>query len=67
MNQPKVFRITIPSEDIEAFVQACETVAWHAIDLGERVMTEDGPDAGAVVLVETAPLQESSELEFLAL
>lgn len=52
----KVFRVTLATPDVARFLQACETSEWYAFDTGERVMTEDGPDAEAVLLVEPAPL-----------
>lgn len=53
-NRTEVFRISLPSADVEAFLAHCESVEWYAIDTGERVMTDEGPDAEAVLLVEPA-------------
>ena len=48
----RVFRITVPSQDVAAFLAECETAEWYAYDTGERVMTDEGPDAESVLLVE---------------
>lgn len=50
----KVFRVSLPSVDVSAFLSECEASEWYAIDTGERVMTDEGPDAEAVLLVEPA-------------
>lgn len=50
--QSKMFRVTLSSHDVERFLTACEGAQWHAFDTGERVMTDEGPDAEAVLLVE---------------
>jgi hypothetical protein len=50
--QSKVFRLTLASHDVPRFLDACQTAEWYAFDTGERVMTDDGPDAEAVLLVE---------------
>lgn len=52
MDNRQVFRVTLSSHDVPAFLHACETSEWYAFDTGERVMTDDGPDAEAVLLVE---------------
>lgn len=51
----KVFRVTLSTSDVDAFLAACEGSQWYAFDTGERVMTDDGPDAEAVLLVEPLP------------
>lgn len=48
----KIFRVTVPTDDLAAFLHECEASEWYACDTGERVMTDDGPDAEAVLLVE---------------
>lgn len=48
----KIFRLTLASNDVSAFLGACEGSEWFALDTGERVMTDEGPDAEAVLLVE---------------
>lgn len=48
----KIYRVTLPTADVEAFLGDCEASAWFAMDTGERVMTDEGPDAEAVLLVE---------------
>jgi hypothetical protein len=65
----RTFRVTLPSRDIESFVAECETVDWYAYDSGERVMTDEGPDGEAVLLVETAPrpLPEESPAREIAI
>lgn len=52
----KRFRVTLASQDVGAFLAECEIIRWRGYDTGERVMTEEGPDAEAVLVVETAPL-----------
>jgi len=57
----RVFRVTLASRDVDAFLAECEAVGWYGYDMGERVMTEEGPDAEAVLLVEPtiSPLGEA--------
>ena len=57
----RVFRVTLASRDVDAFLAECEAVGWYGYDMGERIMTEEGPDAEAVLLVEPtiAPLGEA--------
>lgn len=52
ISQDKVFRVTLASQDVERFLEACGDAEWYAFDTGERVMTDDGPDAEAVLFVE---------------
>lgn len=47
-----VFRITVPADDVDAFIVECGAAEWYVIDTGERIMTDEGPDAEAVLLVE---------------
>lgn len=54
----KVYRLTLPTEDVAGFLNECERSEWYAFDTGERVMTEDGPDAEAVLLVEPVAIVE---------
>lgn len=61
----KVFRLTLPADDVPAFLEQCADAAWYAFDTGERVMTDDGPDAEAVLLVE--PSQRSASEARVAL
>lgn len=56
---PQVFRVTVPSADVATFLEACGAAEWYAFDTGERVMTEEGPDAEAVLLVEPAATTSS--------
>lgn len=49
-----VFRVTIPTTELALFLDECEASEWYACDTGERVMTDEGPDAEAVLLVEPA-------------
>lgn len=55
MDDRKVFRLTLATTDLAAFREACEASEWYALDTGERVLTEEGPDAEAVILVEPMP------------
>lgn len=48
----KIFRVTIATTEVASFLEQCEASEWYAFDTGERVMTEEGPDAEAVLLVE---------------
>lgn len=52
MESGRVFRLSVCAQDVSRFVAACEAAGWHACDTGERIMTDDGPDAEAVLLVE---------------
>lgn len=51
----QVFRLSLPARDVQAFLDECQAAEWYAFDTGERVMTDEGPDAEAVLLVEPAP------------
>lgn len=55
-NNRRIFRVTLATEDVAAFLGECEASEWYACDTGERVMTDDGPDAEAVLLVEPVAL-----------
>ena len=48
----RVFRLSLSTRDVAAFLEQCEASEWYAFDTGERVMTDEGPDAEAVLLVE---------------
>lgn len=50
----RIFRVSLSSQDVPAFLEQCEASEWYAFDTGERVMTDEGPDAEAVLLVEPA-------------
>lgn len=53
MNQNrKIYRVTLSTDDVDAFLRDCEGSEWYAMDTGERIMTDAGPDAEAVLLVE---------------
>ena len=45
-------QIIAPRHDAEAFLTECRGSDWYAVDTGERIMTEEGPDAEAILLVE---------------
>ena len=51
----RIFRVSVASVEVQAFLTACEASEWYAFDTGERVMTDEGPDAEAVLLVEPTP------------
>lgn len=38
--------------DVQGFLAECGDSQWYAFDTGERIMTDEGPDAEAVLLVE---------------
>lgn len=63
----KVFRITLPTDDVATFLDECEASEWYACDTGERILTDDGPDAEAVLLVEPASAPASREAPAAAL
>lgn len=48
----RVFRVTLSSSDAQAFLAGCRDSDWYAVDTGERIMTEEGPDAETILLVE---------------
>ena len=48
----RVYRITLATADAPAFVDACHGSDWRAVDTGERIMTDEGPDGETVLLVE---------------
>lgn len=48
----RIFRLTLPTHDLQAFLRACEHGGWAAMDTGERIMTDEGADAEAILLVE---------------
>lgn len=48
----RVYKIAIAAADAPSFLEACESARWVAVDSGERIMTEEGPDGDAVLLVE---------------
>lgn len=52
----RIFRVTLSAHDVNAFLARCEASEWYAFDTGERVMTDEGPDAEAVLLVEPSAL-----------
>lgn len=51
-NERRVFRVSLASAEAEAFLAGCRDSDWYAVDTGERIMTEEGPDAEAILLVE---------------
>lgn len=57
MDNRKIYRVTLASNEVSAFMGACEDSEWYALDTGERVMTDEGADAEAVLLVEPTPRQ----------
>lgn len=48
----RIYKLNISAADVGSFLGECERSEWYAYDTGERVMTDDGPDAEAVLLVE---------------
>jgi len=59
------FRICVAAKDLDAFVEACGRSEWGVLDTGERVMTDEGPDGEAILLV--APEAARGEASRLAL
>ena len=51
-NERRVFRVSMATEDVSEFLGKCRANEWYAVDTGERIMTEEGPDGEAVLLVE---------------
>jgi hypothetical protein len=47
-----IFRLTLPASEVGAFLASCEAAQWFAFDTGERVTTDEGWDAEAILLVE---------------
>lgn len=47
--------LTVPTKDVKGLLKAFALAGWDALDLGQRVTTEDGPDAEAVVRVRLDP------------
>ena len=52
----RIFRVSLSTRDVPAFLASCEASEWYAFDTGERTMTDEGPDAEAVLLVEPSSL-----------
>lgn len=48
----RTFRLSVSTTKLEAFRDACEAASWYVVDTGERIMTDDGPDGEAVLLVQ---------------
>jgi len=63
----KVFRLSLPSADVAAFLRDCDASEWYAFDTGERVMTDEGPDAEAVLLVEPTARARATQATALVL
>lgn len=61
-----VYKLTLPTVDTRAFLDACEASSWRALDTGERILTEDGPDGEAVLLVEPMGLAKLQQAALLA-
>lgn len=63
-SQGKIFRVTLATTEVASFLDACEAAQWYAFDTGERIMTEEGPDAEAVLLVEplATPIRRAEAL-----
>ncbi|HWG91635.1 MAG TPA: hypothetical protein VNZ52_12370 [Candidatus Thermoplasmatota archaeon] len=49
--------MTVRADDLGNFVDACSEAGWLFEDTGERVMTDEGPDAEAVIRI-TIPVRE---------
>lgn len=43
--------VTVPTKDVKALLKVFALAGWDALDLGQRVTTEEGPEAEAVVRV----------------
>ena len=50
----RTFRLSVSITKLEAFREVCEAASWYVVDTGERIMTEDGPDGEAILLVQAA-------------
>jgi hypothetical protein len=62
----KTYKVTLPSRDVESFLIDCQAIDWLAYDTGERIMTDDGPDGEAVLLVEPTPRATTPRPSILA-
>lgn len=51
ISKRRTFRLSVPTEDLEAFRLAADAVGWSVEDTGDRVSTDDGEDAEAVLVV----------------
>ena len=57
-NESRVFRVALATSDVTEFLGKCRANDWYAVDTGERIMTEEGPDGEAILLVE--PVERAS-------
>lgn len=57
----RVYKVILATSDAPSFVEACHAADWQAVDTGERILTDEGPDAEAVLLVEPHALVHSRE------
>lgn len=61
----KTVTLSVRTDDLDAFVTACIEAGWLLEDTGDRVMTDEGPEAEAVVRV-TIPARKPSKDAILA-
>lgn len=61
----KIFKVTVRATDIAEFLVECEKAEWFAFDTGERIMTDEGPDAEAVVCLEAKPMPKTKRAGLL--
>lgn len=62
----RVYKITLATADTPSFLDACEAASWRALDTGERILTEEGPDGEAVLLVEPMGLAQTQPAALVA-
>jgi len=43
--------VTVPTKDVKALLKVFALAGWDALDLGQRVTTEEGLEAEAIVRV----------------
>lgn len=47
----KTLTVNVRTADMDTFVDACNEAGWLLEDTGDRIMTDDGPEAEAVIRV----------------
>jgi hypothetical protein len=55
MSHPRNIPLTVPIDRVNDFLALARKAGWHVEDTGDRVMTDAGPEAEAVLVLVTAP------------
>lgn len=58
MAGPRAFTLSVPVEHLGDLAALCDAAGWRWRDTGERVASDAGPDAEAVVVV-TVPAPDA--------